>query len=103
MQSLESYLTCQHKVTSRADLKAKLKTMWFDLYPRSGSSSIDDTSGFEHVMVGEYKSNSVVNGFHNWISFYERKIWRLELLRVCETQHGRVGVCFSWSSFQLGR
>jgi len=102
MQSLESFLICQHKVSNRADLKAKLKQMWFDFYARSGSSSVGDTSGFEHVMVGEYKSSSVVNGFHNWISFYEREksgdlnYYGYVRLSTVEQEFALVGAAFSW-------
>lgn len=51
------------------DFEHKLKSIWFTLYPRSGSSSVKDSSGFEHVFVGELKG-SIVDGFHNWIQFY---------------------------------
>ncbi|XP_073417527.1 uridylate-specific endoribonuclease isoform X2 [Dendrobates tinctorius] len=44
-----------------------LKKMWFGLYSRS--SGEQDSSGFEHVFVGEVKKGKV-SGFHSWIRFY---------------------------------
>ncbi|GFO04377.1 poly(u)-specific endoribonuclease-like [Plakobranchus ocellatus] len=61
------------KVRDLADLKATLRRLWFELYPRSGKSLVLDTSGFEHVMVGEFKSAGSVNGMHSWLSFYEKE------------------------------
>lgn len=52
-----------------SDLKGFMKLLhkiWFDLYRRSGTM---DSSGFEHVFVGEVKDDKV-SGFHNWIMFY---------------------------------
>tara|TARA_R110002050_G_scaffold273512_2_gene417596 strand:+ start:1999 stop:2439 length:441 start_codon:yes stop_codon:yes gene_type:complete len=45
--------------------------MWFALYRRE---THNDSSGFEHVFVGEEKDGKVT-GFHNWIQFFleERK------------------------------
>ncbi|KAM4046022.1 uridylate-specific endoribonuclease [Anomaloglossus baeobatrachus] len=43
-----------------------LKNMWFGLYSRS--SGEQDSSGFEHVFVGEVKKGKV-SGFHSWIRF----------------------------------
>ncbi|KAG8452628.1 hypothetical protein GDO86_004422 [Hymenochirus boettgeri] len=40
--------------------------MWFGLYTRSSGF---DSSGFEHVFVGEVKKG-IVSGFHSWIRFY---------------------------------
>lgn len=55
-------------VTDAADFRSKLITAFFDLYQRTAS---DDSSGFEHCFCGEWKSSTQVNGFHNWIQFYE--------------------------------
>ena len=43
-----------------------LRDIWFDLYRRQ---SANDSSGFEHVFVGEVK-NGKVSGMHNWIQLY---------------------------------
>lgn len=56
--------------------KEVLNSIWFELYSRSGGGRRRkmDSSGFEHVFVGEVK-NGQVSGFHNWIMFFleERK------------------------------
>mmetsp|Transcript_20566 Transcript_20566/g.23292 ORF Transcript_20566/g.23292 Transcript_20566/m.23292 type:complete len:483 (+) Transcript_20566:139-1587(+) len=51
-----------------------LYRIWFQLYTKDHSGDGHDSSGFEHVFVGEIK-NGKVSGFHNWIYFYlqERK------------------------------
>ncbi|RUS81216.1 hypothetical protein EGW08_011010 [Elysia chlorotica] len=72
-QSVYEYLVCEGKVQDQAGLRTLFKRLWFDLYPRSGKSTILDTSGFEHVMVGEFKSLGSVNGMHNWLAFYEKE------------------------------
>lgn len=51
---------------SKSGFAKMLQTIWFDLYRREGAL---DSSGFEHVFVGEVK-NGDVSGFHNWIQFY---------------------------------
>jgi len=63
MQTLLAHAKCTGTVHSETELRQRLTQMWFDLYPRSGSSNVKDTSGFEHIMVGEYKTSSAVNGF----------------------------------------
>lgn len=45
----------------------ELKTYWFNFYSRS---SVLDSSGFEHVFVGEVRGTSEVTGFHNWLQGY---------------------------------
>lgn len=54
-------------VTDATSYREVLKELWFNLYARSSSGPIN-SSGFEHVMVGEIASK--VSGFHNWIQFY---------------------------------
>ncbi|KAM9781737.1 uridylate-specific endoribonuclease B isoform X2 [Syngnathus typhle] len=49
--------------------KEQLYRIWFELYARRGSSR-PDSSGFEHVFVGETRGGRTVIGFHNWIQLY---------------------------------
>ncbi|XP_041484929.1 poly(U)-specific endoribonuclease-like [Lytechinus variegatus] len=65
------YLQGRGYVSSVSDLRAKVEKMWFEPYSRSGGTL--DTSGFEHVFVGEVK-NSKVSGYHNWFAFYEDEV-----------------------------
>lgn len=55
-------------VTDATSYREVIKELWFNLYARSSSGPIN-SSGFEHVLVGEI-SSSKVSGFHNWIQFY---------------------------------
>ncbi|CAD5234673.1 unnamed protein product [Bursaphelenchus xylophilus] len=48
-------------------MRKYLKQLWFDNYSRARGQP--DTSGFEHVFVGEAK-NGEISGMHNWIRFY---------------------------------
>jgi len=50
-----------------SEFETELRRIWFEFYPRHGSQA--DSSGFEHVFVGETDSTEVI-GFHNWIQFY---------------------------------
>lgn len=45
-----------------------LHKIWFERYPRSHGGR-KDSSGFEHVFVGEIRDNQV-SGLHNWVRFY---------------------------------
>ncbi|XP_078063561.1 uridylate-specific endoribonuclease B-like, partial [Mustelus asterias] len=54
---------------SKEEFKQQLYDIWFSLYARNGSSQ-PDSSGFEHVFVGETRGGRTVIGFHNWIQFY---------------------------------
>jgi poly(U)-specific endoribonuclease len=50
-----------------------LYSIWFDTYnKRDRNSNVNDSSGFEHVFVGEIK-NEKVSGFHNWITYYREE------------------------------
>uniref|UniRef100_A0A0N5B6T0 Endoribonuclease n=1 Tax=Strongyloides papillosus TaxID=174720 RepID=A0A0N5B6T0_STREA len=51
----------------RSTLVKNLKQIWF--HPYSRSRGILDSSGFEHVFMGEIKNNKV-GGLHNWYRFY---------------------------------
>ncbi|KAJ0062003.1 hypothetical protein NL108_014778, partial [Boleophthalmus pectinirostris] len=51
------------------EFKEQLYRIWFELYARRGSSR-PDSSGFEHVFVGETRGARTVIGFHNWIQLY---------------------------------
>jgi poly(U)-specific endoribonuclease len=46
-----------------------LHELWFGLYRRTTNN---DSSGFEHVFLGEIK-NGAVTGMHNWIQLYQEE------------------------------
>ena len=70
MQYVHQYLLAKGK-THAADREAFIKELdelWFGLYSRK---TTNDSSGFEHVFVGEIKEdNQEITGFHNWIQLY---------------------------------
>ncbi|VDN52101.1 unnamed protein product [Dracunculus medinensis] len=53
--------------TDRKTLFRWVKQLWFGFYSRS--RGLADTSGFEHVFMGEIK-NDEVSGMHSWLRFY---------------------------------
>ncbi|KAI3943127.1 hypothetical protein MKX01_004403, partial [Papaver californicum] len=68
IQYLHRYLTCKGIVSeNNEEFKRMLSDLWFGLYGRGGSSS--SSSAFEHVFVGEIKTQGEdqVTGFHNWL------------------------------------
>ncbi|CAN9499172.1 unnamed protein product [Ophioblennius macclurei] len=70
MKRAHRYLVSKRQ--SSADLrlfKNQLNLIWFNLYHRQRNTGLD-SSGFEHVFVGETKSGNEIVGFHNWIQFY---------------------------------
>jgi poly(U)-specific endoribonuclease len=71
MKKAHQYLASKHKVSSSEHaFKIKLYELWFKLYRRTRETRVCDSSGFEHVFVGETRGDSEVIGFHNWIQFY---------------------------------
>ncbi|XP_075997930.1 uridylate-specific endoribonuclease C isoform X2 [Genypterus blacodes] len=70
MKRAHRYLVSKGKSNSNLRLfKSQLYLIWFHLYHRDRTSGLD-TSGFEHVFVGEMRSATEIIGFHNWIQFY---------------------------------
>lgn len=70
MKRAHQYLVLKGK--SNSDLrqfKSQLYLIWFKLYHRNRNTGMD-SSGFEHVFVGETKTGSEIIGFHNWLQFY---------------------------------
>ncbi|XP_069087136.1 uridylate-specific endoribonuclease isoform X1 [Pleurodeles waltl] len=67
MQKLYTFLHKKELYASQEEFVTDLKNMWFGLYSRGKGEM--DSSGFEHVFVGEVKKG-IVSGFHNWIRFY---------------------------------
>lgn len=71
MQKACDFMKKRQRVPSCAadQLKAFLQKIWFKLYRRRGQL---DTSGFEHVFVGELQGSGPsdsVEGFHNWVHY----------------------------------
>uniref|UniRef100_UPI00398F55DF uridylate-specific endoribonuclease B n=1 Tax=Pristiophorus japonicus TaxID=55135 RepID=UPI00398F55DF len=70
LQIAHSYLVKKGRANvNTEEFKQQLYDIWFSLYPRKGSIH-PDSSGFEHVFVGETRGGRTVIGFHNWIQFY---------------------------------
>ena len=71
MKRAHQYLVSQGKAKPDVGaFKQQLYDIWFKLYRRTKGSSVLDSSGFEHVFVGETRGGAEVIGFHNWIQFY---------------------------------
>ncbi|MED6241872.1 hypothetical protein ATANTOWER_029008 [Ataeniobius toweri] len=69
-QIAHKYLVEKHlSPQDETEFKEQLYRIWFELYARRGSSR-PDSSGFEHVFVGETRGGRTVIGFHNWIQLY---------------------------------
>lgn len=76
MQYAHAYLIKKGKASKNAEqFKQQLYQIWFHFYSRE---TANDSSGFEHVFVGEEKDGKIT-GFHNWIQMYlEEKAGRLD-------------------------
>jgi len=70
MKRVHEYLTSCGKTSHNiGEFKRHLYNIWFKLYRRTKGSRALDSSGFEHVFVGETRNKEPM-GFHNWIQFY---------------------------------
>lgn len=61
-----------------ARFAAKVFDIWFSTYSTSGRRGPKSSSGFEHVCVGEEKTDrdtgrASITGFHNWIRFWSQE------------------------------
>ncbi|XP_052764954.1 uridylate-specific endoribonuclease-like [Mya arenaria] len=99
----KNYLISQGKVTN-ANFRSIFSELWFNFYGRSSGSSVQDSSGFEHVMVGEIKG-SAVSGFHSWIQFYlQEKANNLDYTSmVTQTEPNVKGAAFLWYGASKGK
>lgn len=72
MRKAHQYLVAKGKSSrNEKTFKDQLYDLWFKLYRRTRGARVLDSSGFEHVFVGEVKRGSrEIIGFHNWIQFY---------------------------------
>ncbi|XP_077974717.1 uridylate-specific endoribonuclease-like [Styela clava] len=50
-----------------SDFKKILRQIWFASF--SGKEGAMDSSGFEHIFIGEHYDNKTT-GFHNWVRYY---------------------------------
>ncbi|KAK2183334.1 hypothetical protein NP493_315g03068 [Ridgeia piscesae] len=70
MREAHQYLVGKGKAPEDENaFKRLLYDIWFRLYKRSREDRHLDSSGFEHVFVGETRQQDVI-GFHNWLQFY---------------------------------
>lgn len=69
MKYCHAYLVAKKRVSADLqEFKKTLYNLWFAMYRRGGRGK-NDSSGFEHVFLGEIKNGKVV-GFHNWVQFF---------------------------------
>jgi len=67
MQYCHNYLVAVGKAPSDVSAFSRLLSeLWFGLYKRE---TANDSSGFEHVFLGEIKDGAVT-GMHNWVHIY---------------------------------
>lgn len=70
MKYCHNYLVATGKAPrDKEDFMRFLNDLWFGLYRRT---TTNDSSGFEHVFLGEIKDGEVT-GMHNWVQLYEEE------------------------------
>ncbi|XP_022091767.1 poly(U)-specific endoribonuclease-like isoform X3 [Acanthaster planci] len=82
---------------SLSQYKDFVRGLLFKPYTRKATS---DTSGFEHVFVGEWSSSTSVSGFHNWVRLYLLEKNGLANYHgyLNKIQNGIVKFQFKWSN-----
>jgi len=71
-------------IRSEQDFKQLLYKMWFYSYKRE---TRNDSSGFEHVFVGEHRDGQVI-GMHNWVQLLVEEIKKNVDYRGCIARRG---------------
>ena len=88
---------------NRAEFELQLRKIWFDLYTNYfGDISVKDSSGFEHIFIGEgkykidrhpRKISGEISGYHSWIKFYlDEKEQKVDYLGHSYDLQGNIGV-----------
>eukprot|EP01035_Chromulina_nebulosa_P016830 gene16830-22314_t len=100
MQYTHKYLVLKNKAPSdRNEFIKQLDKVWFGLYKRKVAN---DSSGFEHVFLGEIKDGTEVVGLHNWIQIYfQEKSGNFNYLGYIKPKRKGLGYSFPNSSEQL--
>jgi len=104
MRAAHTFLRGNGKVgNSIGQFKSTLYTLWFQTYWRSGRNRIKDSSGFEHVFVGETRDyEHKVLGFHSWLRFYRLEknndINYLGFLKKSSANRNLMMMRFRWNS-----
>ena len=70
------------KVRNMQEFRNLVFDLWFAPYSRSRGKAAD-SSGFEHVFVGEEKDGNIT-GLHNWVQYYlEEKKGKIDYQVTC--------------------
>jgi poly(U)-specific endoribonuclease len=82
-------------------MKALLSDLWFTPYSTIRNPYVLDSSGFEHVFLGEtIRGDGTLKGFHNWIQLYlEERVGNLYFGRVVRQCPVRNDVLFNVDAF----
>ena len=101
MKYVQQYLL-KKNLTKNQDKEAFVKELyelWFGLYKRKVAN---DSSGFEHVFLGEIKDGIEVTGCHNWLQIYlEEKANRFNYKGYIKPRRRGPGVSDPYETDQL--
>uniref|UniRef100_A0A4W4F9R5 Uridylate-specific endoribonuclease n=1 Tax=Electrophorus electricus TaxID=8005 RepID=A0A4W4F9R5_ELEEL len=99
LKIVHKYLVGKNKSPEETTaFKEQLYRIWFELYARKGSSR-PDSSGFEHVFVGETRGGCTI-GFHNWIQLYlQEKLGHINYKGYTPDENKHIlALHFSWKN-----